>query len=122
MTGRARLVLSVVAVLAAACGGSGGESTPTGPTEPERIPPPEVLQLGREVYEDTCSVCHGRRGEGDIAPALVDSRSEFTLSEHTDRVRNGRGAMPAFSGTLDDDEIRAVVAFERHGWHLVDEP
>ena len=31
------------------------------------------------------------------------------LARH--QVENGKGAMPAWSGTLDDDEIQAVAAY-----------
>ena len=100
-----------VGFLSAACGG--GDSEPLPPIDESYAP--AVLQLGGEVYGDTCSVCHGRRGEGGIGPALVRIAENMTYDAHLAVVMDGAGEMPAFSGTLTVEEIEAVVAYERVG-------
>ena len=76
----------------------------------------DVVAAGREIYNKTCTVCHGLDGEaGDRGPALAAARSYVrrTDAELFDAVRNGiEGAgMPA-SGLGDEDAWR-VVAYIR---------
>jgi len=104
-------LLLVFALVIAACGGEGRPSLP--PLDEDY--PADVLQLGEAVYSDTCSVCHGRRGGGDIGPSLLGIDYRLTFDEHVLFIRDGKGAMPAFSGTLTAEEIRAVAAYERVG-------
>lgn len=76
----------------------------------------DVVAAGREIYNKTCTVCHGVDGEaGDRGPALAATRSYVrrTDAELFDAVRNGiEGAgMPA-SGLGAEDAWR-VVAYIR---------
>jgi len=95
-----------------------------GPTDP--------LVLGAELYRSAgCSGCHGGGGEGGVGPKL--NEGEVLLSfpdeqDHIDWVRSGSGpkvgqpynargrvaagGMPGF-GQLSDEEIEAVVMYER---------
>eukprot|EP00775_Hariotina_reticulata_P002086 gene2086-2405_t len=52
------------------------------------------LVLGKQVFENNC-----------------DGLGKFTLEAIVYQVENGKNAMPAWSGTLDDDEIQAVAAY-----------
>lgn len=88
---------------------------------------PARLAKGREVYEQACTMCHGRDGRGNpewesrIRP--LDFSDCGTTAEPTETwatiVRKGgpsRGlasVMPAFGEAYDDDEIGAVVAYLR---------
>lgn len=78
---------------------------------------------GVEVYDQNCSGCHGKKGEGSKGPAL-NNRTFLELA--TDRylvetVRRGRSgtAMAGFENAsptrraLSKDEIEAVVAYVR---------
>ena len=93
--------------------------------------------LGAEVYRaQGCSSCHGGGGEGGVGPALAGGEAALTFPEEADHVswiktgsapfrgqpygaedrpggqRIAGGGMPAF-GNLSDEEIQAVVLYER---------
>ena len=95
------------------------------------------IALGQEIYSGSaaCAGCHGSSGGGGVGPAFIGGElySTFpTCREHVKWVQLGSsgwqseigseygssnkisiGGMPAFQGKLSDEEIRAVVAFER---------
>jgi cbb3-type cytochrome c oxidase subunit III len=75
---------------------------------------------GAAIYKKRCSMCHGAEGKGFSANKTPDFTSEAWHKAHSDEVvteviKNGKKgtAMPAFSGKLSDDEIKAVVAHVR---------
>jgi len=81
----------------------------------------ELMNLGKQVYNKTCAVCHKPDGSGmpPTFPAL--SGSKVTIggpAKHIDTVLNGvQGtAMQAFGAQLSDSEIAAVVTYERNSW------
>ena len=101
---------------------------------------PEQIALGQKIYAQHCASCHGLKLEGEPnwrkplangrMPAPPHDESGHTW-HHSDAVlfaitRNGlvppyapRGYendMPAFAGTLSDDEIRAVLAYIKSHW------
>ena len=102
--------------------------------------PVSPLDQGREVYASACASCHGASGGGGIGPKLSEGESAVTFpneEDHVAWVQNGSsskrgqpygdparpggpriastGNMPAFSGQLSEEEIQAVVLFEREG-------
>lgn len=57
---------------------------------------------GEQVFADNCSGCHGLGGEGaNGGPTLVGVTDRAAALR---QVRNGGGGMPAFGGTLSDQE------------------
>ncbi|ORM72995.1 alcohol dehydrogenase [Pantoea wallisii] len=89
------------------------------------------MKLGAQIYSAKCSACHSPagRGEKNIFPQLADN----PLLNQADAVSlirvvaaGSRGvdtdtrptapAMPAFAGTLGDEEIAAVVTWIRNSW------
>lgn len=96
-----------------------------GPTDP--------LVLGAEIYRSAgCSGCHGGGGEGGVGPKLSEGESALSFpdeQEQIDWVKGGSqpklgqpynargrvaaGGMPGFAGQLSDEEIEAVVLYER---------
>jgi mono/diheme cytochrome c family protein len=106
--------------------------TPTSPNDP--------LTVGREVYGQ-CASCHGASGGGGVGPALTEGDTLLTFPDFRDHliwVRDGTeaanpdgtygdpdreggartlddfsGTMPAFGGSLSEEELIAVVRFER---------
>jgi mono/diheme cytochrome c family protein len=83
--------------------GAGGEADP-------------VLVEGREVWSSNCARCHGADGGGGSGVKLSDGRAEELHPEidtMIDVVAEGKGAMPAFGGSLSDEEIEAVVRYVR---------
>lgn len=117
---RAGVVVALLAVAAsalAACGGgSDGADTSAPPRPPGTLAADPELRLGRRVYAARCMACHGVDGQGAVGPAFTGGRILERFPNQDDQVRlvtNGRGTMPQFGGSLDDDEIRAVVRYER---------
>ena len=68
---------------------------------------------GRDVYQERCAACHGGSGEGASGPSLAGVADRLSVDDHIAVVRDGRGQMPGWDGTLSDEEIEAVVAYER---------
>jgi cytochrome c6 len=110
----------------------GGEETEPGDTEPEETEPGETTEpgeatettpppggegdpaAGREVFlgPSNCGSCHAlsdAETSGTIGPNLDESQPSFDLA--VDRVTNGQGAMPSFSGSLTEQEINDVAAY-----------
>ncbi|MBI2846150.1 MAG: cytochrome c [Chloroflexi bacterium] len=81
----------------------------------------EELRVQREnkgisLFAQYCVTCHGKLGEGFIAPPL--NREEIRTAEAEDLykvISRGRGAMPAWlreeGGALDSEDIRSLIAF-----------
>jgi cytochrome c oxidase cbb3-type subunit III len=75
------------------------------------------VAAGRSTYLAFCSACHGPNGEGMSllgAPALNDSIYVYggTREAISDSIYYGRdGMMPAFGDTLDELQIRLLVAW-----------
>lgn len=88
---------------------------------------PNSLALGQTeapdsaaLYKKKCSMCHGQDGKGFSAMKTPDFTSEewqksATDEEITETIKNGKKGtpMPAFSGKLSEDEIKAVAAHVR---------
>ena len=76
-----------------------------------------ALARGRAVFDTHCYACH-TGGEGGMGPMLNDKPLPRFLMRF--QIRNGLGAMPAFSkDKIDDREIEDlldyIVALRRHG-------
>ncbi len=64
---------------------------------------------GTNVYADNCAACHGDTGGGGSGPKLAGSA--YALDTVIGVVLTGKESMPAFSGTLTDQEIADVAAY-----------
>lgn len=97
------------------------------------------IALGQSVYVANCAQCHGKQlqGQPDWQTPLANGRLPAPPHDasghtwhHSDEVifnvtRNGlkpyagenyESDMPAFAGTLKDDEIGAVIEFIKSTW------
>jgi len=112
-------IVAVMIIVGVSCGP--GSSTP------------ESLRAGRGVYGDSCSTCHGNRGQGGVGPSLSDVRDTWpSCDDHQEWIALGSegwkaehgpayGAsdtpitkvMPGHADRLTPGEIAAVAAFER---------
>ena len=134
---RAWLLALAAAALACSSAEEAPEATPPpSPSEPPAEPAPAPLPqaanaaAGKKIYATYCASCHGDRGAGDgpaaanldPAPARHDDGSTMNAlsNEHLVAVIKlggpavGKSPMMApWGGTLDDQEIRDVIAFVR---------
>ncbi|MCU1483854.1 MAG: hypothetical protein JWN67_600 [Actinomycetia bacterium] len=108
---------------------AGTLTKPAGPADPE-------LATGQQVYAANCASCHGSAGEGGTGRPLGDvlktfpNKADQILWVHLGSPdagtpygdpslnrKAGQGGyttkMPAFKGTLTDEQIAAVVRYER---------
>jgi mono/diheme cytochrome c family protein/rhodanese-related sulfurtransferase/predicted lactoylglutathione lyase len=97
------------------------------PEELSREPVKGDVALGKSIYNQKCTSCHGMEGEGVSAPALGNPMLLATASDHFLRyaIAEGRDSTPmiAFKDSLSAAEIDAVTAFIRSraaGWDVPD--
>ncbi|MGP0088849.1 MAG: cytochrome-c oxidase, cbb3-type subunit III [Xanthobacteraceae bacterium] len=75
------------------------------------------LALGKKVFADNCTVCHGVQGKGKHqvgAPDLTDQIWLYGSDRKViiDGLQNGRGGvMPAWAGRLDDTTIKSLAVY-----------
>ena len=75
-------------------------------------PPPAAGNDGKAIFETQCASCHtlaAANATGTIGPNLDQLKPAAALVQH--QVEVGGGAMPAFKGTLTDQQIQAVAKF-----------
>jgi cytochrome c oxidase cbb3-type subunit III len=75
-----------------------------------------LMNTAANTFERNCGMCHSRSGYGLLNkfPNLRDGEWQWggTLTKIEESIRNGRSAtMPAWSNTLDQDDIGQVVEF-----------
>ena len=77
---------------------------------------PAAAAAGRELYNRTCTICHGMDGTvGERAPALAGTRRYLRTSpaDLFDAVRNGIPGSGMPPSPLEDEEIHNIVAYIR---------
>jgi mono/diheme cytochrome c family protein len=124
----AALLALVLGLAAAGCDRS-EEATPTPETVEGTLPETEETEAtetgdegsgvegnaeaGAEIYASAgCGSCHtlsAAGSSGTVGPNLDESQPSEELV--VDRVTNGRGAMPSFSDSLDEQQIADVSAY-----------
>jgi len=112
---RRALILVAFGLLLAGCGGktvSPGPETVEGtlPTVPEAKGDPAA---GKQVFATAgCGSCHTLKdagANGTVGPNLDQAKPPLELV--VDRVTNGKGVMPSFSGQLSQQQIADVAAY-----------
>ncbi|MFC4296687.1 c-type cytochrome [Castellaniella hirudinis] len=89
---------------------------------------PKVFKTGEQVFQSTCSACHGTGVAGAPKFGDKDAWAKFIKQGYEDLVKNaihGIGAMPPKGGnaSLDDFEVaRAVVYMTNQSGANFDEP
>jgi mono/diheme cytochrome c family protein len=99
-----------------ACGGGGGGRA-SSPTSTPVTKGASGESEGARVFRMQCAGCHGTQGQGNLGPSLIGIESRLSVADQTAVVQNGRGLMPAFSSTLSETEIAAVVDYTRTQLH-----
>lgn len=85
----------------------------------------ELMKKGEALYGTTCSICHKPEGTGmpPAFPALKGSKvATGPVEGHIEVVLNGRHgtAMQAFRDQLTDEDIAAIITYERNAWGNAD--
>ena len=80
-----------------------------------------LMTEGQALYNTTCSVCHKPDGSGmpPAFPALRGSKiANGPVGGHIDIVVHGKQgtAMQAFGPQLNDEQIAAIITYERNSW------
>ena len=89
------------------------EPTETTPTETEPTLEGDPV-AGKEVFlgPSSCGGCHTLADAGTtgaVGPNLDETKTSYELS--LDRITNGQGGMPSFSGTLTPQQLADVAAY-----------
>jgi cytochrome c oxidase cbb3-type subunit III len=77
---------------------------------------PEAVAAGRQLYNASCTVCHGLEGTaGDRAPALAASRRYVRSSDDDifDAIKNGIPGTPMPPAGLPDNSVWKITAYIR---------
>jgi mono/diheme cytochrome c family protein len=85
----------------------------SGEIETLAVPPAGTpANQGYHLYMLNCAHCHGTDARGDEGPDLHDVlKSNGRIAA---MIKNGvKGEMPKFGAKLNDDEVRALIAFVR---------
>ncbi|MCH2450034.1 MAG: c-type cytochrome [Gracilimonas sp.] len=82
-----------------------------------------VLNAGKQIFAQLCTVCHGKAGKGDgvTASALQPKPADLTseaMQAQTDgaiywKLQEGRPPMPGFKSQLSEQQAWAVVHYIR---------
>jgi cytochrome c oxidase cbb3-type subunit 3 len=81
-----------------------------------RFPLSQEGLTGHELFNLACAACHGLHLEGgEVAPDLGPGSGAVEESDErlALQITQGDEEMPAFGGTLDEDQIRLIVEFLR---------
>ena len=76
-------------------------------------PPPDAS--GQDIYQQLCSNCHGEDLNGGVGPPVgagsnsADQDDGFLVLT----ITRGRGPMPSFESTLNEEQIVRVVEYLR---------
>ncbi len=70
-----------------------------------------ALALGRALYGDACSTCHGERGEG--AHSGPELPRGLDLGRVITAMREGPGRMPTFASDFTPEQMRALAEYVR---------
>jgi mono/diheme cytochrome c family protein len=110
------LLLTAFGVAVAGCGGGDDETATPETVEGTLSQPAEVegdATAGKAVFASAgCGGCHtlaDANASGNVGPNLDDAKPSTELV--TERVTNGKGAMPSFRGQLTEQQIADVAAY-----------
>ncbi len=68
------------------------------------------LKTGKTIFQQNCQTCHGKEGQGAIAPNLINDKEGKGKENIKSIIKNGsaNGAMPAWKNKLSNDDITEV--------------
>lgn len=71
---------------------------------------PHVID-GKTVFESNCITCHGADGKLGLMDSPDLTQSTLDIPARVEIIKNGKGAMTPFGGTLTEEEIQAVATY-----------
>ncbi|HZT26345.1 MAG TPA: cytochrome c [Pseudolabrys sp.] len=72
---------------------------------------------GHQVYMAArCFACHGEMGFGGVGPRFRQNRFVGMRDYVVGQILIGRGVMPSFAETLNNQQIAAVATYIRNSW------
>lgn len=134
------VVILLAAAMLAGCSDpadSAGEASRAGSTEPRIVATrwysDAQVRAGSQIFQNNCAVCHGVQAQGAInwqyrgpdgkfpPPPLNGTAHAWhhPLAQLFQMVKEGTqpaGNMPAWGGTLTDEEILATIAWFQSQW------
>jgi cytochrome c550 len=57
------------------------------------------------IYKKSCISCHGDQLQGAMGPNLQKTGTKYTKEQLYKIIWDGRGGMPAFKGSLKEEEV-----------------
>jgi mono/diheme cytochrome c family protein len=79
-----------------------------------------AMARGKQVFDQNCAACHMANGKGNPAmnvPAIAGGPiPNGPLAAHISLVLHGKGIMPAWGNVLKDDDLAAVITYERNAF------
>ena len=110
------LLLLVVAfiVIAAGCGGNKTNNNAPAPANNTgtNAPAPAnntTTAAAEATYKAQCVGCHAANMSGGVGPNLQKVGGKLTAEQISTQIHNGGGGMPAYNGTLTEDQINALT-------------
>jgi mono/diheme cytochrome c family protein len=84
-----------------------------GASADSNTPPGQAPFDVEKLFANTCGWCHSNAGRtAGRGPKLMGTT--LTDAEIVSRIKNGKtGAMPAFAGSFNDEQLRAIVQYIR---------
>ena len=78
------------------------------------VPKSDVTNAGAQIYQSQCAVCHGvsRAGSPPAFPSLTHIFDRMQGQDVVERIRNGKGRMPAFPN-LSGGDISTLMTYLR---------
>ena len=118
LRGRAAVLIGATALLAAASLPVIGQAQNASPAANEAEQ--QLLAEGEKIYTNVCIACHQPDGKGipgiylPLAgnPLLTQEDPSYFISV----VLKGRGGMPTFARTYNDEQMAAITTYVRQNW------
>ncbi|MFC5650314.1 c-type cytochrome [Paenibacillus solisilvae] len=108
------LLVTAFIVIAAGCGGNNKNNTnapaPANNTGTNGNAGNTTNAANAEAtYKAQCVGCHAADLSGGVGPNLQKIGGSLTAEQISTQIHNGGGGMPAYKGTLSEDEITALT-------------
>lgn len=70
-----------------------------------------TADLGKQIYETKCMLCHGPDGKLGLSGAKDLTQSPLTSEKKIEIIKKGKNAMAGYETQLSEEEIKAVAEY-----------